>query len=42
MSAFQIIEDHDCLEWILGNVKSYTNHIITDGTLNTKMIRFKR
>lgn len=42
MSAYQIIEDHDCLEWVLGNVKSYTNHIINDGEFNTKMIRFKR
>ncbi len=42
LSAYQIIEDQDCLEWVIGNVKSYTNHIINDDEFNPKMIRFKR
>ena len=42
MSAYQIIEDPDCLEWIIENVKSYINHIINDNEFNPKMIRFKR
>ena len=42
LSAYQIIDNPDCLKWIIETVKSYTNHIINDNEFSPKMIRFKR